>query len=65
MTKQILNRISEMLYKNKKLAMVWIEEELGNYENYLRELEKIDPIEQALNNKKISDIENEELKNIF
>ena len=63
--KQILNRILEMLCKNKKLAMVWIEEEFGNYENYLKELQKIDPIEKALNNKKIYNIVNEELKNIF
>ena len=65
MKKQIFNRISDMLCKNKKLAMVWIEEEFGNYENYFKELEKIDPIERALNDKKISDIVNEELKNIF
>lgn len=65
MKKQILNRISEMLYKNKKLALIWIEEEFGNYENYLEELKKIDPVERALKNEKIYNIVNKNLKNIF
>lgn len=65
MKKQILNRISEMLCKNKKLAMVWIEEEFGNYDNYLEELKKIDPVEKALKNEKVYNLVNKNLKNIF
>lgn len=65
MKKQILNRISEMIFKNKKLALIWIEEEFGNYENYLEELKKIDPVERALKNEKIYNIVNKNLKNIF
>lgn len=65
MTNLILKRISEMLTKNKKLALVWIEEEFGSYENYLKALNEIDYVEQALKNKKIYEIVNENLKNIF
>lgn len=65
MKKQILNRISEMICKNKKLALIWIEEEFGSYENYIEELKKIDPVERALKNEKIYNIVNKNLKNIF
>lgn len=54
MKKDILKRCQQMMLKNKKLALVWIESEFGTYENYLNELNKIDPVEKALKNKKIA-----------
>ena len=65
MKKEILNRISEMILKNKKLALIWIDKEFGSYENYLKELNEFDSVEKALKNKEIYKIVNKNLKNIF
>lgn len=51
--KQILERIVEKLKTNKKLALVWIEQEFGSYAKFLEELNKIDPVEKALKYKDV------------
>lgn len=51
--KQILERIVEKLKTNKKLALVWIEQEFGSYAKFLEELNKIDPVEKSLKYKDV------------
>lgn len=65
MSKMVLNRIQQMMAKNKHLAMVWIEQEFGNYENYLKALNKNDVVLNALNNKHIANHTNKMLQQIF
>lgn len=50
----MIKKIQKTMLTNKKLAMLWIENEFGSYDNYLKELNKNDPVEKALKNRTIA-----------